>query len=103
MHLHPQVDDKSKTFTLGGKTFKSGDWISLNGNTGEVIDGKEPLSPPILAGDLGTFMGWVDEKRKLKVYANADTPEDAAEARRNGAQVTHTHTHTWREGICLYV
>lgn len=85
--LEMQVDDKSKTFTLGGKTFKSGDWISLNGNTGEVIDGKEPLSPPILAGDLGTFMGWVDEKRKLKVYANADTPEDAAEARRNGAQV----------------
>jgi len=84
--LEMQVDDKSKTFTLGGKTFKSGDWISLNGNTGEVIDGKEPLSPPILAGDLGTFMGWVDEKRKLDVYANADTPEDAAEARRNGAQ-----------------
>ena len=71
--------------TLGGKTFKEGDWISLNGNTGEVIDqfkstsctstkvqiltpeelraqvieGKEPLSPPIMAGDLGTFMRWV--------------------------------------------
>jgi len=83
--MEMQVDDVSKTFTLGGKTFKSGDWISLNGNSGEVIDGKEPLSPPILAGDLGTFMGWVDEKRRLQVYANADTPEDAAEARRNGA------------------
>jgi pyruvate,orthophosphate dikinase len=80
------VDDKAKVFTLGGKTVKSGDWISLNGNTGEVILGKESLSPPILAGNLGTFMTWVDEKRRLQVYANADTPEDAAEARRNGAQ-----------------
>jgi len=43
--------------------------ISLNGNSGDVIDGKEPLSPPILAGDLGTFMGWVDEKRRLQVQA----------------------------------
>ena len=84
--MEMQVDDKAKMFTLGGKTFKSGDWISLNGNTGEVIDGKEALSPPILAGNLGTFMSWGDERRRLQVFANADTPEDAAEARRNGAQ-----------------
>mmetsp|Transcript_23857 Transcript_23857/g.37316 ORF Transcript_23857/g.37316 Transcript_23857/m.37316 type:complete len:936 (-) Transcript_23857:188-2995(-) len=81
-----QVDDKGRTFTLNGRMFKSGDWVSLNGNTGEVIAGKEPLAPPTISGDLGTFMGWVDEKRKLQVFTNADTPEDAAEARRNGAQ-----------------
>jgi pyruvate,orthophosphate dikinase len=84
--MEMMVDDRSKSFSLGGKTFKAGDWISLNGNSGEVIDGKEPLSPPILVGDLSTFMSWVDEKRRMLVYANADTPEDAAEARRNGAQ-----------------
>eukprot|EP00960_Hanusia_phi_P071404 767548-Hanusia_phi.AAC.2 len=50
--LEMRVDDKKKTFTLGGKTFKEGDWISLNGNTGEVIEGKEPLSPPTISGDL---------------------------------------------------
>jgi pyruvate,orthophosphate dikinase len=44
-----------------------GEWISLNGSTGEVILGKQPLSPPALSGDLGTFMSWVDEVRKLKV------------------------------------
>jgi len=84
--LEMKVDDKKKIFTLGGKTFKEGDWISLNGNTGEVIEGKEPLSPPTISGDLSTFMSWVDERRKLKVFTNADTPEDAAEARRNGAE-----------------
>jgi pyruvate, orthophosphate dikinase len=84
--MEMMVDDRSKSFTLGGKTFKAGDWISLNGNSGEVIDGKQSLSPPILVGDLSSFMSWVDEKRRMLVYANADTPEDAAEARRNGAQ-----------------
>jgi len=80
------VNDKAKTFELGGKTYSTGDWISLNGNTGEVIEGREALAPPTISGDLGTFMNWVDERRKIKVFTNADTPEDAAEARRNGAQ-----------------
>mmetsp|Transcript_16591 Transcript_16591/g.40523 ORF Transcript_16591/g.40523 Transcript_16591/m.40523 type:complete len:950 (-) Transcript_16591:399-3248(-) len=80
------VNDKAKTMELGGKTYTTGDWISLNGNTGEVIEGRETLAPPTISGDLGTFMGWVDERRKVKVFTNADTPEDAAEARRNGAQ-----------------
>ncbi|KAJ1468395.1 Pyruvate/Phosphoenolpyruvate kinase-like domain-containing protein [Baffinella frigidus] len=80
------VDDVNKQFTIGGKVFKTGDWISVNGNTGQIIEGKEPLVPPRISGDLGTFMTWVDERRKLKVFTNADTPEDAAEARRNGAE-----------------
>lgn len=46
---------------------REGEWLSLNGSTGEVILGKQPLSPPALSGDLGTFMSWVDDVRKLKV------------------------------------
>ena len=80
------VDEKNKIFCLGGKSLTSGDWISLNGNTGEVIEGKVQLKPPTISGDLGIFMQWVDKRRKLDVYTNADTPQDAAEARRNGAQ-----------------
>ena len=80
------VDDKHKRMTLGGKTFTSGDWISLNGNTGEVIEGQVELKTPTISGDLGVFMEWVDKRRTLKVYTNADTPEDAADARRNGAE-----------------
>ncbi|PKI47976.1 hypothetical protein CRG98_031640 [Punica granatum] len=63
-----------------------GEWISLNGSTGEVVLGKQPLSPPALSGDLEIFMSWADEIRSLKVMANADTPDDALTARNNGAQ-----------------
>ncbi|GFP98619.1 pyruvate phosphate dikinase chloroplastic [Phtheirospermum japonicum] len=71
---------------IGDKVVKEGDWISLNGSTGEVILGKQPLAPPALTGDLETFMSWADEIRRLKVMANADTPEDALAARNNGAE-----------------
>nr|CAB3461520.1 unnamed protein product [Digitaria exilis] len=80
------VNDAEKSVVIGDKVLHEGDWLSLNGSTGEVILGKQPLSPPALSGDLGTFMSWVDEVRKLKVLANADTPEDALTARNNGAQ-----------------
>jgi pyruvate,orthophosphate dikinase len=80
------VNDVKKEVRIGDTVFKAGDWISVNGNTGQIIEGREPLSPPTISGDLGTFMGWVDERRLLKVFTNADTPEDAAEARRNGAE-----------------
>lgn len=53
--------------TIGDKVIKEGEWISLNGSTGEVILGKQPLSPPALSGDLEIFMSWVDEIRSLKV------------------------------------
>ncbi|GJM88546.1 hypothetical protein PR202_ga04620 [Eleusine coracana subsp. coracana] len=81
-----RVNDAEKTVTIGDKLLQEGDWLSLNGSTGEVILGKQPLAPPALSGDLGTFMSWVDAVRQLKVMANADTPEDALAARNNGAE-----------------
>nr|ACL53045.1 unknown [Zea mays] len=81
-----RVNDAEKLVTIGGHVLREGEWLSLNGSTGEVILGKQPLSPPALSGDLGTFMAWVDDVRKLKVLANADTPDDALTARNNGAQ-----------------
>lgn len=56
-----------QTMSASGKTLHEGDWISLNGSTGEVVLGKQPLEPPAISGDLGTFMSWVDQRRKLKV------------------------------------
>lgn len=67
------------------KTFKEGDFISLNGQTGEVLEGEQTVAPPAITGDLKTFMDWVDGIRRVDVLANADTPADAAEARKNGA------------------
>eukprot|EP00475_Leptophrys_vorax_P017822 TRINITY_DN24389_c0_g2_i3.p1 TRINITY_DN24389_c0_g2~~TRINITY_DN24389_c0_g2_i3.p1 ORF type:complete len:901 (+),score=96.56 TRINITY_DN24389_c0_g2_i3:114-2816(+) len=80
------VDEHNRTMDLGGKKLKEGEWISLNGTTGEVIMGQQKLAPPSMSGDLSTFMKWVDETRKLKVMANADTPEDATGAREKGAE-----------------
>ncbi|KAH7676833.1 Pyruvate phosphate dikinase protein [Dioscorea alata] len=81
-----RVNDAEKVVVIGDKMIREGDWLSLNGSTGEVILGKQPLTPPALCGDLGTFMSWVDGVRQLKVMANADTPGDALTARNNGAQ-----------------
>lgn len=73
--------------TLGGKTLKEGDVLSLNGSTGEVLCAKLELVAPTISGSLKTFMQLVDDaKGTFKVLANADTPADAAEARRNGAE-----------------
>lgn len=80
------VNENEKTVSVGKHVLREGDWLSINGTTGEVILGKQPLSPPAISGDLGTFMTWVDERRHLKVMANADTPDDALTARNNGAQ-----------------
>ncbi len=80
------IDYKSKTFTAGGVTVKEGDWISINGSTGEVILGEQSLVPPSLSGDFATFMEWVDEFRDMKVRTNADSPADAAKAREFGAE-----------------
>eukprot|EP00249_Psilotum_nudum_P013663 c24446_g1_i1 orf=338-3238(-) len=80
------VNDASKIIRVGERALGEGDWISLNGTTGEVILGKQQMVPPAMSADLGTFMGWVDGFRHLKVMANADTPEDALTARNNGAQ-----------------
>ncbi|KAL8161920.1 hypothetical protein V2J09_013409 [Rumex salicifolius] len=81
-----RVNDAEKVLVIGKKVIKEGEWLSLNGSTGEVILGKQPLSPPGLSGNLETFMSWADKIRSLKVMANADTPEDALTARNNGAE-----------------
>ncbi|EOY06314.1 Pyruvate orthophosphate dikinase isoform 1 [Theobroma cacao] len=81
-----RVNDAEKVLTVGDMVIKEGEWFSLNGSTGEVILGKQPLAPPALSRDLEAFMSWADEIRRLKVMANADTPEDALTARNNGAQ-----------------
>ena len=67
------------------KKFKEGDYISLNGQSGEVLEGKQTVAPPSITGNLKTFMEWVDEIRDIDVLTNADTPADAKEARKNGA------------------
>lgn len=81
-----RVNDAEKVLIVGDKAIDEGEWISLNGSTGEVILGKQPLSPPVMTSDLEIFMSWADEIRRMKVMANADTPEDALTARNNGAQ-----------------
>ncbi|KAK2995562.1 hypothetical protein RJ640_014959 [Escallonia rubra] len=81
-----RVNENEKVVIIGDKVLKEGEWLSLNGSTGEVILGKQPLSPPAFSGDLEKFMSWADEIRRLKVMANADTPADALTARNNGAQ-----------------
>ena len=80
------VDEENRWLSLGGVKLHEGDWVSLNGTTGEVIRGQAELAPPAISGDLDKFMTWVDELRRLKVLANADTPEDAKTARDNGAE-----------------
>ena len=76
----------SRSFTSGNVTVKEGDWISINGTTGEVIKGKEPLVEPKLSGDFAAFMEWVDRFRTMKVRTNADTPQDAQKAIEFGAE-----------------
>ena len=71
---------------VNGHETKEGDWISINGATGDVILGKVPLIEPKLNRDIETFMKWADKVRHLEVWANADTPEDAETALRLGAQ-----------------
>ncbi|WVZ57366.1 hypothetical protein U9M48_007760 [Paspalum notatum var. saurae] len=80
------VNDAEKVVVVGDRVLCEGDWLSLNGSTGEVILGKLPLTPPSLSADLEIFMSWVDEVKQLKVMVNADTPADALIGRKNGAQ-----------------
>ncbi len=80
------VDETSGRFMVGGRVIREGDFISLNGSTGEVILGQVPLIAPKMTGAFGTLMSWADAMRRLKVRANADTPRDARTARDFGAQ-----------------
>jgi pyruvate,orthophosphate dikinase len=80
------VNEKTKTFTVNGMTFKEGDRISLDGSTGFVYSGTIPTQDPALTGDFETLMNWADELRVLKVRTNADSPKDAAQAVEFGAE-----------------
>jgi pyruvate, orthophosphate dikinase len=81
-----QINYKTRTMVAGGKTFKEGDWISLNGSTGEVYDGKIGTIDPELSGDFGEVMKLSDKYRTLKVRTNAETERDAKQARKFGAE-----------------
>jgi pyruvate,orthophosphate dikinase len=80
------INEVQKYFTVNELIVKEGDYITLNGTTGEVILGEAPLVTPELTGDFGIFMKWVDEFRKLGVRTNADTPHDSEVARKFGAE-----------------
>jgi pyruvate, orthophosphate dikinase len=81
-----EVDYKKRIFKIKNHTIKQGDFISLDGSTGEVMLGKVPTTDPQLSGNFGTIMKWSDELRKLGVRTNADTPHDATIARGFGAE-----------------
>ena len=80
------MDEENKKFTLAGKTFHEGDYISIDGSTGNIYDGIIATVDAEISGNFGTIMGWADEFRKLKVRTNADTPADAKKARELGAE-----------------
>ena len=80
------MDEEHKKFVLGGKTFKEGDWLSIDGSTGNIYDGIIPTVDASIVGEFGRIMMWADKFRKLKVRTNADTPRDAKKARELGAE-----------------
>ena len=80
------MDEANKQFTLAGKTYHEGDWLSLDGSTGNIYDGAMPTVDANVGGDFGRIMAWADKYRRLQVRTNADTPADAARARSLGAQ-----------------
>ncbi len=80
------VDYAEKQFTLGGLTIKEGDYISIDGSTGNIYAEAIPTVAASISGDFGRFMGWADKYRKLQVYTNADTPRDAKQGRAFGAE-----------------
>ena len=80
------MDEANKKFTLGGKEFHEGDYLSIDGSTGNIYDGIIPTVDAKIAGEFGRIMEWVDKFRVLKVRTNADTPADAKKARELGAE-----------------
>ncbi|MFG1295409.1 pyruvate, phosphate dikinase [Xanthobacter variabilis] len=81
-----RIDYGAQTMTVGGETFKKGDFITIDGGTGQVLKGEVPMQQPELSGEFVTLMGWADKVRRLKVRANAETPADARMARSFGAE-----------------
>ena len=80
------MDEENKKFTLAGKTYHEGDWLSLDGSTGCIYDGQIPTADAEIAGEFGRIMAWADKYRRLRVRTNADTPRDAARAKELGAE-----------------
>ena len=81
-----EVDESAGAFSVNGRKVKRGDWITLDGSTGRVIEGRVPLVQPTMSGHFEQFMKWADGRRRLKVRTNADTPVDAKRAREFGAE-----------------
>ena len=81
-----QMDEENKQFVLAGKTYHEGDYISIDGSTGNIYDGRIPTVDASIAGEFGRVMAWADKYRTLKVRTNADTPTDAKKARELGAE-----------------
>ena len=81
-----EINMETKEVKFGATLLKPGDWISMSGDLGEVYEGKVPTIEPELSGEFETLMKWADETRKLQVRANAETPKDAKQARKFGAQ-----------------
>ena len=81
-----KIDDAKQTITIAGQTVKAGDFITINGTTGDVMIGKVETIAPKMTGDFATLMTWADKSRKLKIRTNADTPADSAKAREFGAE-----------------
>ena len=80
------MDEENKKFTLKGKEYHEGDFLSLDGSTGKIYDGIIPTVDASIAGEFGRIMGWADKFRTMKVRTNADTPQDARKARELGAE-----------------
>lgn len=80
------IDSKAQTLTVNGKTYQEGEFLTIDGGTGEVMEGKVPTIDAQISADFATFMGWADEFRQLGVRTNADNPEDCAQALNFGAE-----------------
>ncbi len=80
------MDEENKKFVLAGKTYHEGDYISIDGSTGNIYDGVIPTVDAKIAGEFGRIMAWADKYRRMKVRTNADTPRDAKKARELGAE-----------------
>jgi pyruvate, orthophosphate dikinase len=81
-----QIDEKAGQISIGGTVVKAGDYLTLDGTTGDVMIGQMPTVDPTISGDFATLMTWADKVRTLKIRSNSDTPEDSARARSYGAE-----------------
>ena len=81
-----KMDEENKRFELGGKVYKEGDWLSLDGSTGNIYGSAVKTMDAVIGGEFGRLMAWADKYRTLNVRTNADTPKDAAQARKFGAE-----------------